>query len=127
MFYSPFEKASNNLAGLKKEIENEKLFFNNDDLTCKKCKTRLSDFLETGYVGCSECYKLFSKDVMGLIYNFHKAAKHTGKRPEFIATKARIAQQIDSLLKQQAEASAAEDYILAQSIKEQIAELREKL
>lgn len=126
MFYSPFEKASNNLAALKKEFEGEKLFFS-EDLTCKKCKTRLSDFMETGYVGCSECYKLFDKDVMGLIYNFHKAAKHTGKRPEFIATKAKLNQQIDSLLKQQAEASAAEDYILAQSIKEQIALLREKL
>ncbi len=126
MFYSPFENASSELNKLKKEIEKEQLFFA-EDITCKCCKTRLSDLLETGYVGCSECYKLFEKDIMELIYNFHKSARHTGKRPEIVQTKAKLQKQIDSLLIQQAEASAHEDYLLAQSIKEKIAELRGKL
>lgn len=123
MFYSPFKTVSDDLNKLKQSLNNENLLFD-EDLVCKCCKTRLSDFLETGYVGCSQCYKLFEKDIMPMIYNFHKAVKHTGKRPERIASKALKQQEIEKLLKLQAEASAREDFLLAQSYKEKIEKLR---
>lgn len=126
MFYSPFENVSNDLGKLKETISQEKLFFS-EDLTCQCCKTRLSDLLETGYVGCAECYKLFEKDINQMLYDFHKAVRHTGKRPERVVSKARKQQEIDKLLKMQAEASAKEDYILAQSIKEKVEALRREL
>lgn len=126
MFYSPFENVSNDLSKLKETMNQEKLFFS-EDLTCKCCKTRLSDLLETGYVGCAECYKLFENDINQMLYDFHKSIKHTGKRPERVVTKARKQQEIDKLLKMQAEASANEDYILAQSIKEKVEALRREL
>lgn len=125
MFYSPFDNAVSGLNKIKNEIADEKLFFG-EDLVCKRCKTRLSDLLETGYVGCEDCYSMFEKDVLPMIYDFHKAVRHTGKRPEIIETKAAKQKQIEELLKRQAEASASEDYILAQSIKEKIEELRRK-
>ncbi len=126
MFYSPFENVSNDLSKLKETMNQEKLFFS-EDLTCKCCKTRLSDLLETGYVGCAECYKLFENDINQMLYDFHKSIKHTGKKPERVVTKARKQQEIDKLLKMQAEASANEDYILAQSIKEKVEALRREL
>lgn len=126
MFYSPFENVSNDLSKLKETMNQEKLFFS-EDLTCKCCKTRLSDLLETGYVGCAECYKLFENDINQMLYDFHKSIKHTGKKPERVVTKARKQQEIDKLLKMQAEASANEDYILAQSIKEKVESLRREL
>lgn len=126
MFYSPFENVANKLEKIKQDMAEEKLFFA-EDLACEKCKTRLSDLLETGYVGCANCYSLFQKDIVSMVYDFHKAVKHTGKRPDRVASKARKQQEIDMLLKQQAEASANEDYILAQSIKEKISKLRGEL
>ncbi len=126
MFYSPFENISNELGKIKESMSQEKLFFT-DDLTCQRCKTKLSDLLETGYVGCADCYKLFDKDIMQMLYDFHKAVKHTGKKPERVVSKARKQQEIDNLLKKQAEASAKEDYILAQSIKEKVEALRREL
>jgi protein arginine kinase activator len=126
VFYSPFENTSNELNNLKEELAEDKLFFS-EELTCKCCKTRLSDFLETGYVGCAQCYKIFNKDILNMLYDFHKAVKHVGKRPERIASKAIIQQEIDKLTAQQAEASASEDYLRAQAIKEKIAELKGEL
>ncbi len=126
MFYSPFENATNNLKSLKEPMMQEELLFS-EDLTCKCCKTRLSDFLETGYVGCAECYKLFEKDVMQMLYQFHKAVKHTGKKPDRVISKAKKQQEIEKLLKMQAEASANEDYILAQQIKEKVEQLRREI
>lgn len=126
MFHSPFENVSNELGKLKESINDEKLFFA-EDLTCKCCKTRLSDLLETGYVGCADCYKLFSADINQMLYNFHKSVKHTGKKPERVVSKALKQKEIDNLLKLQAEASAKEDYILAQSIKEKVQMLRSEL
>lgn len=126
MFPSPFENVSTELSKIKDSISQEKLFFS-EDLTCKRCKTRLSDLLETGYVGCADCYKLFEKDLTQMLYDFHKAVKHTGKKPEKVVSKALKQQEIEKLLKMQAEASANEDYILAQSIKEKVEALRREL
>ena len=62
-----------------------------------------------------------------MLYDFHKAIRHAGKRPERVAQKAIKQQEIEKLVKMQAEASAAEDYILAQSIKEKVEALRREL
>lgn len=126
MFYSPFENVSKELGKIKNEITDDGLFFP-DELTCKHCKTMLSDLLETGYVGCKDCYSVFGKDILDIIYNFHKSVKHTGKRPEFMASKAKKQRLIEELTKKQVEASMNEDYILAQSIKEKIALLKGEL
>ena len=83
--------------------------------------------LETGYVGCAECSKLFEKDIVQMLYDFHKAVKHTGKKPERIESRAKKQQEIDKLLKLQAEASANEDFLLAQSYKEKVEKLRSEM
>ena len=125
MFYSPFENAVNELDKMKESLQQEKIFF--EELSCPYCKTRISDLLETGYVGCSECYNVFGEEVLNMIYNFHKANKHVGKKPEKQASKARKQKEIEELLVKQAEASKNEDYLLAQSIKEQVEKLRSEL
>ena len=125
MFYSPFENAVNNLDKIKETLEQEKIFF--EELSCPYCKTRISDLQETGYVGCSACYNVFGEELLNMIYNFHKSNRHVGKRPEKIASKARKQREIEELLAEQAEASKNEDYLLAQSIKEQVEKLRREL
>ena len=125
MFYSPFENAVNNLDKIKETLEQEKIFF--EELSCPYCKTRISDLQETGYVGCSACYNVFGEELLNMIYNFHKSNRHVGKRPEKIASKARKQREIEELLAKQAEASKNEDYLLAQSIKEQVEKLRSEL
>ena len=125
-FYSPFENVSNELDKIKETIKEEKLFFD-EELCCPNCNTRISDLMETGYVGCTNCYKVFGKELAEMIYDFHHSTEHRGKRPERAFTKARKQKEIEELLKQQAKASAEEDYILAQQIKEKVEKLKGEL
>ncbi|MBQ8468640.1 MAG: UvrB/UvrC motif-containing protein [Clostridia bacterium] len=126
MFYSPFENATNELSKIKEEIAEENLIFS-EELACPNCKTRLSDLLETGYVGCAKCYEVFSKELADMIYDFHKSAKHVGKRPEKLVSKAKIQKEIEQLEEQKRDALEREDFLLAQSIKEKISQLRGEL
>ena len=125
-FYSPFENVSNELDKIKETIKEEKLFFD-EELCCPNCNTRISDLMETGYVGCTNCYKVFGKELAEMIYDFHHSTEHRDKRTKKANTKARKQKEIEELLKQQAKASAEEDYILAQQIKEKVEKLKGEL
>lgn len=54
--------------------------FMQPELECPVCHTRLSDVVETRYVGCSECYKVFRGQVLNNIQEMHGTRKHLGKR-----------------------------------------------
>ena len=34
---------------------------------CKSCGTRLSEFYNTSYLGCPDCYKYFRQEIIGAI------------------------------------------------------------
>ncbi len=52
------------------------------DKQCKSCGTKLSQFYNTGYLGCSDCYKYFRSEILGAIGKIQGGAKHRGKRPK---------------------------------------------
>ena len=54
------------------------LFSSKSEKICPNCGTKESDFIETGYTGCSMCYYVFS-DVAKLCEKWHGKSKHTGK------------------------------------------------
>ena len=53
---------------------------NKEELFCPKCQTKFSDFLKNGVVGCSECYKTFSKNLDKIIKRTHGTDKYMGKK-----------------------------------------------
>ena len=48
-------------------------------IICSGCGTLSTDFLSTGYVGCSMCYKSFESILPPIIKNIQGKAKHIGK------------------------------------------------
>ncbi|MBQ9789127.1 MAG: UvrB/UvrC motif-containing protein [Lentisphaeria bacterium] len=49
---------------------------------CPKCGFTLVDVdKNSGKLGCSECYKVFEKEVMEAIENIHRCKIHVGKHP----------------------------------------------
>lgn len=61
-------------------IPTEKTEFKPVTKKCNICKTKLSEFLKTGNVGCSNCYKVFSEELAPIIENTQGAnVVHTGK------------------------------------------------
>lgn len=45
------------------------------------CGTTIKDFHEHGRFGCPKCYEHFTQIMEQLVYPFHKANQHVGKRP----------------------------------------------
>ncbi len=48
---------------------------------CPCCKTQLSQFYDTGMLGCPECYKVFEPEINNALKKIQGATFHTGKEP----------------------------------------------
>ena len=57
---------------LEDELEKEKI--------CKNCGTKASEFLNTGYIGCRNCYVEFKDLIETFIKRFQGSYRHVGKR-----------------------------------------------
>ena len=51
------------------------------DKRCPKCKTLLSDFLNTGYLGCPECYRAFEDEIAFSLKRIQGSTENKGRRP----------------------------------------------
>lgn len=54
------------------------------DKECKFCGTKLSSYYDTGYLGCSDCYKEFEKEITASIKKFQGGVVHVGKKPKIL-------------------------------------------
>ena len=50
------------------------------DKTCKKCGCTYELFRSKGWLGCSECYAAFEKEIDDLLLQMHGSLIHKGKR-----------------------------------------------
>ena len=51
------------------------------DKICPRCKTILSDYVETGYLGCPECYRAFGDEIEYSLKRIQGQTENKGKRP----------------------------------------------
>ena len=123
--YTPFQSTAYNLHQLKTELEQET--YAPVEYQCKYCKTTLSDFLDTGFVGCAHCYDLFNKQAKEFAFDIHGRATHIGKFPSREVTKQSLRREIDRLMKEKERAAKEEEYLLADQLKAKIEQLKEAL
>ena len=91
------------------------------DLKCKNCGFTYSNFKETGFLGCSQCYSFFRKMLEPLLKKIHGSSKHIGKFPqEKREEKEEKALDIQLLREKLKEAVAKEEF-------EEAARLRDKI
>ena len=127
MFYNPFEATKNDLAGLFNEMYYETHVPRKENIYCKRCKTTLIEFLESGFVGCSSCYETFMADAKPFAFDVHGMGGHVGKAPKREATKAAKLRELDRLVKEKENALRIEDYDKAKELKRLIDNLKEEL
>jgi protein arginine kinase activator len=53
-----------------------------EEIVCEACGTTHSDFLDTGLLGCAQCYTAFKDVVEPLVSKIHSSPYHVGKSPE---------------------------------------------
>ena len=51
---------------------------------CNNCKTDYDEFIETGLLGCENCYNVFSSKIDSLLKNIHGSNRHVGRISKFI-------------------------------------------
>lgn len=64
------------------EFENNTLLPELDpikQLTCDSCGMTFEDFMNTGKLGCSNCYDTFESKIDPILKNIHGATKHVGR------------------------------------------------
>ena len=49
-------------------------------IVCSTCRMSLAEFKQKGWLGCSDCYSLFEKDIKSLLIQVHGTNEHNGKR-----------------------------------------------
>lgn len=49
---------------------------------CSSCGTKLSDFNNSGYLGCTHCYTEFADYLLPIIKRVQRGLKHIGKIPK---------------------------------------------
>lgn len=48
-------------------------------IVCSTCRMSLAEFKQKGWLGCSNCYSLFRKDIEALLIQVHGTKEHKGK------------------------------------------------
>ena len=94
---------------------------------CPSCKSGLADILRTGIVGCAECYKTFSSEIQNLIMQKQGAVSHFGKVSSKHISKIKVKEKIAELEAQKEQAAKEENYIVAETLKNQIEKLKGEL
>lgn len=90
--------------------------------TCPTCGYTSQQYLDTGFLGCPDCYKAFENIVMPSIKRLQKDVRHVGKSPkEFYSPEEA---KYNELLREREEAVAKEDFKLAAQINEQMKKLK---
>jgi|GEM_PF-6761401 len=88
--------------------------------TCPLCSQRLSDLMETYFVGCPMCYQIFKEEIEKLAINYHGKCEHFGKTPKRNQSRERIEKELNALAQEEKEAVRARDYVRAEEIKRKI-------
>ena len=128
MFNTPYEKAILDLARQSLELDQEFGFApKRQVIRCKICGTTLDDFMDTGFVGCAECYKSFKDYAINLALDIHGRSAHIGKVPKAEATKAVKKRELERLIAEKDKAVKEEKFLLANDLKDRIDRLREEL
>lgn len=91
-----------------------------DTLKCDACGLTYDEFLKTGKLGCTQCYKVFADQLKPLLLRVHGRNQHAGRVPENRREEHELEQQISSLKAKMDEAVSTEKFEEAASLRDEI-------
>ena len=95
-------------------------------MECQKCGLSEARFVQMGLLGCGDCYTHFTNRMMPLVKRIHGHKQHTGKMPQRIGGKARLAKEISSLRASLKDTVAKEEFEKAAELRDMIRDLEEE-
>lgn len=96
------------------------------ELICNNCQTSYHKVHETGYVGCSDCYEQFTKQIEPVLKKIHGTNMHRGKIPNRLGAIYLIKREMEDLKSQLRQAVELEEYEKAAGLRDRIKLLEDK-
>lgn len=93
-----------------------------DEYICSACGTTGEEFLRTGFVGCSECYKDLAPVIVPVLRKMQGDVSHVGKVPTGVENSVSI--EYERLKKELEKAIELQDYTQAGIIHERMKQLK---
>lgn len=93
---------------------------------CKCCGCSFSDIVESGRVGCGECYETFRNELMPSLNRLHGKVKHVGSLPEAVVKVQTNEEKIEKLRESLKSAIEKEEFEQAAKIRDEIKKLEGK-
>lgn len=109
-----FDENSNNLSYVQ-------------DKVCPKCGLSLIEVQKTGIVGCANCYKIFENELKIMIAKRQGTINHIGKISSKHFSRIMLKEKIAKLESDKEAAIRNENFIVAESLKNQIEKLKGEL
>lgn len=94
---------------------------------CGNCGVSYSDFSQSGFLGCSECYQEFEKPLEPLLRKIQGNTRHTGKVPGRTGGAVKVRKEIESLRQELQRLIMKEEYENAAEVRDRIKGLEKKL
>ena len=98
-----------------------------DFQVCKNCSTSWHDFMQTGFLGCPQCYENFKKQLEPLIKDIHSSLNYRGKVPKRLPEGIKLKASLRQLKQKLFSSIDIEDYEEAARIRDEMNELKKKL
>lgn len=98
-----------------------------EDKICPKCGLSFVEVKKFGVVGCANCYTVFENELKSIILKEQGTINHIGKISAKRFSKLKIKEKIAKLEQDKEEAIRAENFIVAESLKNQIEKLKGEL
>ncbi len=112
---------ANLLSSMFSDIINENRHLR--EKTCDKCGSTFSEIVNTGKVGCPECYTVFYNDLLPYLKRVHSSAEHIGKVPNNAPLAVVTEDRITTLRKTLHELVLKEEFEKAATIRDEIKKL----
>ena len=97
------------------------------DKVCKSCGTRLSTYLETGYLGCPDCYRAFENEIAYSLKQIQGSTENKGKRPTTTSVDKELLTEYKRLLSARENAGLKGDFDEMARLSDEIADLSREL
>lgn len=94
---------------------------------CAGCGLSFSQFRETGFLGCTQCYETFRDELAPLVRRIHASENHHGKAPKRSGGLLRLKKELHQLKLDLQRAVAREAFEEAAQIRDRIRGLEQKL
>ncbi|GAV24373.1 UvrB/UvrC motif-containing protein [Carboxydothermus islandicus] len=94
---------------------------------CPVCGLTENQFINSGFLGCSQCYETFKDRVEQALRKIHGSTEHRGKFPAKTGGKIKILREIENLKKALNEAVSKEEFEKAAELRDKIKELEASL